>query len=53
VTLTLEAGDQLLRMAHRLIIVNNCGKYLQIPFKDKNVMAGHDIYPQIDNVGLE
>jgi hypothetical protein len=38
VTLTLEVGDQLLRMTHRLIIVNNCGKYLQNPFKDKKVM---------------
>jgi hypothetical protein len=28
-------GDRLLRMTHHLIIVNNCGKYLQNPFKDK------------------
>jgi hypothetical protein len=28
----------LLRMTHCLIIVNNCGKYLQNPFKDKKVM---------------
>jgi hypothetical protein len=28
-------------------------KSIQSPFKDKNVMAGHDILPQIDNVGLE
>jgi hypothetical protein len=27
VTLTLEVGDRLLRVTHRLIIVNNCGKY--------------------------
>jgi hypothetical protein len=38
VTLTLEVSDWLLRMTHRLIIVNNCGKYLQNPFKDKKVM---------------
>jgi hypothetical protein len=38
VTLTLEVGDRLLRMTHRLIIVNNWGKYLQNPFKDKKVM---------------
>jgi hypothetical protein len=38
VTLTLEVGNRLLCMAHRLIIVNNCGKYLQNPFKDKKVM---------------
>jgi hypothetical protein len=38
VTLTLEVGDQLLRMTHHLIIVNNCGKHLQNPFKDKKVM---------------
>jgi hypothetical protein len=38
VTLTLERGDLLLRMTHRLNIVNNCGKYLQDPFKDKKVI---------------
>jgi hypothetical protein len=38
VTLTLEVGDRLLRMTHRLIIVNNCGKYLQNPFIDKKVI---------------
>jgi hypothetical protein len=38
VTLTLEVGDQLLRMAHHLIIVKNSGKYLQNPFKYKKVM---------------
>jgi hypothetical protein len=50
VTLTLEVGDRLLRMTHLLIIVSNCGKYLQNPFKDKKVM---DQTPQIDNVDLE
>jgi hypothetical protein len=35
VTLILEVGMQVLRMTHRHIIVNNCGKYLQNPFKDK------------------
>jgi hypothetical protein len=39
VTLTLEVGDRLLRITHRLIIVNNCGKYLQYPFTDKKVMG--------------
>jgi hypothetical protein len=38
VTLTLEVGDRLLRMTHRLIIMNNCDKYLQNPFKYKKVM---------------
>jgi hypothetical protein len=38
VSLTLEVGDRLMRITHRLIIVNNCGKYLQNPFKDKKVM---------------
>jgi hypothetical protein len=38
VTLTLVVGDRLLRMTHCLIIVNNCGKYLQNPFKDKKVL---------------
>jgi hypothetical protein len=38
VTLILEVGDRLLRMTHLLIIVSNCGKYLQNPFKDKNVV---------------
>jgi hypothetical protein len=38
VTLTLEVGERLLRMTHCLIIVNNCGKNLQNPFKDKKVM---------------
>jgi hypothetical protein len=38
VTLTLKVGDQFLRMTHRLIIVNNYGKYLQNPFIDKKVM---------------
>jgi hypothetical protein len=38
VTLILEVGDRLLRMAHCLIIVNNCDKYLQNPFTDKKVM---------------
>jgi hypothetical protein len=33
VALTLEVGNQLLRMTYRLIIVSNCGKYLQIPSK--------------------
>jgi hypothetical protein len=36
VALTLKVGDRLLRMTHCLIIVNNCGKYLQNPFKEKN-----------------
>jgi hypothetical protein len=44
-TLTLEVGDQLLRMTHRLIIVNNCGKYLQNPFKDKKVMDQTRLIP--------
>jgi hypothetical protein len=35
VTLTLEVGDRLLCMTHLIIIVSNCGKYLQNPFKDK------------------
>jgi hypothetical protein len=38
VILTFEVGDRLLRMTHRLIIVNNCGKYIQNPFKDKKVI---------------
>jgi hypothetical protein len=38
VTLTLKVGDTLLRMTHHLIIVNNCGKYFQNPFKDKKVI---------------
>jgi hypothetical protein len=38
VTLTLDVSDRLLRMTHRLILVNNCGKYLQNPFKVKKVM---------------
>jgi hypothetical protein len=38
VTLTLEVGDRLLLMTHLPIIVSNCGKYLQNPFKDKKVM---------------
>jgi hypothetical protein len=38
VTLTLEVGDQLLRMTHCLIIVNNCGKYFQNPCKIKKVI---------------
>jgi hypothetical protein len=38
VTLTLEVGDRLLHMTHRLIIVNNCGKSLQNPLKIKKVM---------------
>jgi hypothetical protein len=37
-TLTLEVDDRLLHLTHRLIIVNNFGKYLQNPFKDKKVM---------------
>jgi hypothetical protein len=51
-TLTLEVGDRLLRMTHLLIIVSNCGKYLQNSFKDKKLWTGHDIYPKIDNVDL-
>jgi hypothetical protein len=35
---TLEVGDLLLCMTHCLIIVNNCGKYLQNPFKGKKVI---------------
>ena len=35
VTLTLEAGDLLLSMTHLLIIVSNCGKNLQNPFRDR------------------
>jgi hypothetical protein len=38
VTLTFEVGIRLLCKTHRLIIVNNCGKYLQNLFKDKKVM---------------
>jgi hypothetical protein len=38
VTLTLEVGDWFLCITHRHIIVNNCGKYLQNPFKDKKVL---------------
>jgi hypothetical protein len=38
VTLTLEVVGRLLHWTHRLIIVNNCCKYLQNPFKDKKVM---------------
>jgi hypothetical protein len=38
VTLTSEVGDRLLCMTHHLIIVNNCVKYLQNPFKDKKVI---------------
>jgi hypothetical protein len=38
VTLTFEVGDRLLRMTNCFIIVNNCGKYLQNPFKDKKVI---------------
>jgi hypothetical protein len=38
VTLTLEVGDRLLHITHCLIIVNNCSKYLQNPFKDMKVM---------------
>jgi hypothetical protein len=38
VTLTLEVGDRLLRMTHLFIIVSNCGKYLQNPFKNKKVI---------------
>jgi hypothetical protein len=38
VTLTLKVSDWVLRMTHRLIIVNNYGKYLQNPFIDKKVM---------------
>jgi hypothetical protein len=33
--------------------VNNYGKYLQNPFKDKEEMDQKDIYPQKDNVDLE
>jgi hypothetical protein len=33
----LEGGDRLLRVTHHLI-VNNCGKYLQNPFKHKKFM---------------
>jgi hypothetical protein len=38
VTLTLKVGDWFLRMTHRMIIVNNYGKYLQNPFIDKKVI---------------
>jgi hypothetical protein len=34
----LEVGDRFLHMTHRVIIVSNCGKYLQNPFRDKKVM---------------
>jgi hypothetical protein len=53
VILILEVSDRLLRMTHRLIILNNCGKYLENPFKDMKVRTGHDIYHQVDNVDLE
>jgi hypothetical protein len=35
---TLKVGDRLLRMTHLPIIVSNCGKNLQNPFKDIKVM---------------
>jgi hypothetical protein len=38
VTLTLEVVDWLLHMSHWLINVNNYGKYLQNPIKDKKVI---------------
>jgi hypothetical protein len=38
VTLTFKVGDRLLRMTHRPIVVSNCCKYLQNPFKEKKVM---------------
>jgi hypothetical protein len=54
VTLTLEVGDWLLRMTRLLIIVNNCGKYLQNPFKDKtrHIPSNKQCWPQMSKCDL-
>jgi hypothetical protein len=51
-TSTLEVGVWLLRMTHRLIIINICDKLFQIPLINDKLWTGHEIYPVTDYVNI-